>query len=425
MLLAGSAFAACGDGPAEATRDGGTVELVYWTSQNPQERAWSDILVARWNAAHPDVQVVAQPLPAGQSSEEVLLASIVAGTTPDLCSNIWPGILSDFVRAGGVLALDEMAGFDSLMAARVPTALRDRFRSADGHVYQIPWKTNPILMLYNADLFDEAGVAEPPRTYSEFFAAAERVTADTDGDGATDRWMGSRDIRPIWWQRYFDVYPLYIAASGGKTLFDARGELAIDQAALRDVYGFFQTLYERGDFPLSTLQGNAFAQSRVATEFTGPWTAAWLVENAPEIRFDFAPVPVPDGFDGTPATYGDYKNIALFSTTEHPEEAWAFAQFLVSPEADRLLIEMTRQIPIREGLLEDPQLDGFFADNPFMRRFAEQAPRTRGVDPIASLPEVLDAVAQSYERAIYGVQTPAEAVASAEERIGVIQAWAH
>ena len=424
-LLLVATLAACDDGPVEAGRADGVIELVYWTSQNPQERAWSDILVERWNAEHPGIQVTAQPLPAGQSSEEVLLASIVAGTTPDVCSNIWPGILSDFVRAGGVLPLDAMPGFDSLMTARVPDALRDRFVSADGRVYQIPWKTNPILMLYNADLFEAAGVAEPPRTYSAFLDAAARITADTDGDGQVDRWMGSRDIRPIWWQRYFDVYPLYIAASGGQTLFDTSGDLAIDREALADVYGFFQTVYQQGHFPLSTLQGNAFAQGRVATEFTGPWTAAWLVENAPEIRFDFAPVPVPDAFEGVPATYGDYKNIAVFSTTRHPEAVWAFAQYLVSPEADRLLIEMTRQIPIREGLLDDPALADFFEANPFMRRFAEQAPRTRGVDAISSLSEVLDAIAQSYERAIYGVETPVEAVASAEERIRVIQEWAH
>ena len=144
--------------------------------------------------------------------------------------------------------------------------------------------------------------------------------------------MGARDIRPIWWQRYFDVYPLYLAASGGQTLFDMAGTLDIDEPALREVYGFFQTLYAEGYFPLSTLQGNAFAQRRVATEFTGPWTAAWLVENAPDLRFDFAPVPIPDGFAGESVTYGDYKNIALFSSTRHPEAAWAFAQFLVSPE---------------------------------------------------------------------------------------------
>jgi multiple sugar transport system substrate-binding protein len=419
------ALAACDDAPTGAAADGaGPVRLVYWSSQNPQERLLADTLVARWNAANPDVQVLVQPIPAGQSSEEVLLAAIVAGTTPDLCSNIWPGMLSDFVRAGGVLPLDDMPGFDSLMAARVPPGLAERFRSADGRFHQLPWKTNPIMMLYNVDLFREAGIAEPPRTYSAYLRAAERLTADRDGDGQTDRWMGARDIRPIWWQRYFDVYPLYVAASGGQTFFDASGALALDAAALADVYGFFQTLYAEGHYPRSTLQGNAFAQGRIATEFTGPWTAAWLTENAPEIRFDFAPVPVPDAFAGAPATYGDYKNIAVFATTRHPEAAWRFAQFLVSPEADRLLLATTGQVPLRAGLLDDPALADYFAAHPPMRRFVEQAPHTRGVDAVPSLTEVLDAVAQSYERAIYGAETPAEAVASATRRIGVIQDWA-
>ena len=431
LLLVGLAASACvlaGCGGGERTAEaGGPVRLVYWTSQNPQERTVADTLVARWNRTHPDVQVEVQPIPAGQSSEEVILASIVAGTTPDLCSNIWPGVLHDLVRAGGVVPLDGMPGWDSLMAARVPPELVERFRSPDGRFHQLPWKTNPILMMVNPAMLAEAGVDGIPRTYSEYLAAAALVTQDTDGDGRMDRWMGTRDIRPIWWQRYFDVYPLYVAASGGQTLFDGQGALAIDEGAMTGVLGFFQTLYARGYYPRSTLQGNAFAQGRVATDFTGPWTIGWLAENAPDLPVDFAPVPVPDGMapgDGPPVTYGDYKNIALFATTRHPEHAWAFARYLVSPEADRLLIEATRQIPIRSGLLDDPLLAPFFAQHPSMRRFAEQAAATRGVDAVPDLPETLDAVAQGYERAIYNVETPAQAVRSIEERIGVLQAWA-
>lgn len=417
--------AACGPAERAAEADGGPVRLVYWTSQNPQERTLADTLVARWNRLHPGVQVVVQPIPAGQSSEEVLLASIVAGTTPDLCSNIWPGVIHDLVRAGGVLPLDTMPGWDSLMAARVPPALRKRFRSADGRFHQLPWKTNPVMMMVNPAMLRAAGVARVPRTYSEYLAAARLVTADTDGDGRTDRWMGTRDIRPIWWQRYFDVYPLYLAASGGQTFFDADGRLALDRQALADVLGFFQTLYARGYFPRSTLQGNAFASGRVATDFTGPWTLGWLAENAPDLDVDFAPVPVPDGTPpGTPPTYGDYKNIAVFATTRHPEAVWAFAKFLVSPEADRELLRATGQIPLRAGLADDPALADFFARQPAMRRFAEQAEATRGVDAVPNLPETLDAVAQGYERAIYGVDTPAEAVARIEERVAVLQAWA-
>ena len=425
--LAAGALAACGGGERAAEAGPGPVRLVYWTSQNPQERTVADTLTARWNRTHPGIQVTVQPIPAGQSSEEVILASIVAGTTPDVCSNIWPGVLHDLVRARGVVALDAMPGFDSLMTARVPPELAERFRSPDGHFYQLPWKTNPILMMVNPAMLRAAGVARVPRTYSEYLAAAARVTADTDGDGRTDRWMGARDIRPIWWQRTFDVFPLYIAASGGKTLFDESGALAIDTTAMAGVLGFFQTLYARGHYPRSTLQGNAFAQQRIATEFTGPWTVGWLAENAPEVPVDFAPVPVPDAVPRgatPPPTYGDYKNIALFATTRHPREAWAFAQFLVSPEADRLLIETTRQIPIRTGLLADPLLAPFFTANPTMRRFAEQAVATRGVDAVPNLPETLDAVAQGYERAVYGVETPRAAVASIADRIGVLQAWA-
>ena len=425
-LLPGAlALAGCGGAERAATDGGaGPVRLLYWSSQNPQERALADTLVRRWNATHPGVQVTLQPIPAGQSSEEVLLAAIVGVTTPDVCSNVWPGILADFVRANGVVRLDTLAGFDSLMAARVPAHLREAFRSADGGFYQIPWKTNPILMLYNRGMLREAGIAAPPRTYSEYLAAGAKLTGDTDGDGQTDRWIGYRDTRPIWWQRYFDYYPFYIAASGGRTLFDARGNVALDRAASDAVFGFFQQVYARGYFPFTTFQGNPFLAGRIATEFTGPWSAAELAERAPPgLDYDYAPLPVPDGHTGPAYTYGDYKNIALFSTTEHPREAWAFAQYLVSPEADRLLVEMTRQIPLRTGIADDPGLAAFYAANPAVRRFAEAAAYTKGVDAVPQLQEVLDAVAQGFERAVYRAETPAEATASTLERVRLIAEW--
>lgn len=417
-------LAACGNGPERAGPDaGGVVRLTYWSSQNPQELALAQTLVARWNAENPGVQVTLQPIPAGQSSEEVLLAAIVGKTTPDVCSNVWPGILADFVRAKGVVRLDTLAGFDSLLAARVPQHLHAAFRSDDGGYYQVPWKTNPILMLYNPQIFRDAGVTTVPRTYGEYLSAAQRITADTDGDGHRDRWMGYRDLRPIWWQRYFDYYPLYVAASGGRTLFDD-GEVSLDASASNAVLGFFQTLYARGDYPVTIFQGNPFLDGKIATEFTGPWSAAALAENAPPgFAFDYAPLPVPDDHTGPVYTYGDYKNIAIFATTKHPQEAWRFVRFLVSPDADRQLVTATRQIPLRTGIATDPALDTFYAAHPAVRRFAEAAAYTRGVDAVPQVPEVLDAVAQGYERAIYRAATPAEATAFIDRRIRQIAEW--
>jgi multiple sugar transport system substrate-binding protein len=402
----------------------GVTTLTYWSAPNPQEYAMAQDLVAEWNRDNPRIQVKLQALPAGQSSEEVLLSAMVAGTTPDICSNIWPGVTNDFIRAKGLYALDRFDDFEQVMAARVPVDIIESVRSADGHIYQIPWKTNPIMVQYNVAMFEDAGIDEFPRTYSEFLDAAAKITKDRSGDGRYDQWMGFRDIRPIWWQRYYDYYTSYITASGGKTFFD-KGELAIDRKASDQVFGFYQSLYNNGYFPRSSLQGNAFLYGIIATEFTGPWNIAYLENNAPaSLRYDFAPVPVPDDYVGDTYSYGDHKNIVIFSTTRHPEESWEFVKYLITKEADYRLLSFARQIPVRKDLLTDPEYEEFFRENPMLARFAEQAAYTRGVDSIRDLKEILDAVARYYEKsAVYGAIPPEQATRDMIEAIRVIREW--
>jgi len=427
LLVGGLLLAGCYRPEPTPGPENDRVRLVYWTAPNPDELALARELVAEWTAANPDVEVIVQPIPAGQSSEEVLLAAVAASTTPDLCSNIWPGIVEDFVEAGALVALDRFPDFDSLLAARIPETVRELFRSRDGHFYQLPWKTNPVMMFYNARLLREAGFERPPRTYGEYLEAARRITIDTDGDGLIDRWMGYRDIRPIWWQRYFDYYAFYIAASGGRTLFDRQGRLAVDTAASNRVFDFFAHLYAMGAFPKAvwTSAGSRFLKGQLATDFTGPWHLIWLEKHAPPtLTYDVAPIPVPDNHEGPVYTYGDYKNIVIFSTTRHPDVAWRLARFLVSREADRRLLERTRQIPVRRGLLDDPYFAPVFERYPLLRRFAEQAAYTRSVDSAPDLKEILDAFAQEFEAAaVFGVRSPAEATRRALRRIQMILDW--
>jgi multiple sugar transport system substrate-binding protein len=400
------------------------VRLTYWSSQNPAERRIARTLVDEWNSANPGIQVALQPLPAGRSSEEVLLAAIAAGTTPDVCSNIWPGIVQDFVRAGALLPLSDFADFDSLAGSRFPDGTRERFGDADGNVYQIPWKTNPIMMLYNKKMFREAGIKQPPATYSEYLEAAERIAADFDGDGQMDRWMGYRDIRPIWNERRFDYFAFYVGASGGKTFF-VDGELSLDTAASTEVFEFFAELYRKREFPLTTFQGSPVLSGKIATEFVGPWQISWLNENAPsDFEFDFAPLPRPDDQPGSLHTFGDYKSIAVFANTSHPDAAWQFAKYLVTRKADLMLLEIARQIPVRAGLLEDSMYGDFFEENPMVRRFAEVAPYSLGVDAVSSLQELLDAVAQQFEAAaLYQAYPPEEATRRLAERMHLIHEW--
>ena len=402
----------------------GAIELTYWPAPNVQEFQVADSVVAEWNRMHPNIHVRMQAIPVSQSTEEVLLAAIAGGTTPDVCSNIWPGALHDYTQAGGLVPLDQFTDFDSAIAARMPRSLLDATKSADGHYYQVPWKTNPVMMFYNIDLFAQAGIDHPPRTYSEYLADGKKISKDVDGDGQIDIWMGERDIRPLWWQRLFDFYPFYIAASGGQTLF-TNGDVAFQNSNAEQVFAFFETCYGQRYFPRTRFQGgDPFDIGKKATHFSGPWQVSHMQKFAPDLKYGIAPLPVPDGHEGPVYTYGDFKNISIFSNTKHPREAWEFVKFLVTAEHDRLLLEVASQIPIRGDLLTSSVFAPYFKSNPLMVKFAEQAPYTRGMDPVPDLKEIFDALSQAYEScAVYGKITPAEAVREAAGRTRAILEW--
>jgi multiple sugar transport system substrate-binding protein len=400
------------------------IQLTYWPAPNQQELQLADSLVRMWNRMYPAVQVRVQPIPVSQSTEEVLLAAIAAGTTPDICSNIWPGALHEYTKAGGLLPLNQFVDFDSIATARTPRALLNTFSSEDGQFHQMPWKTNPVMMFYNEKLFREAGVDRVPRTYSEYLAVGAQVTRDVDGDGRIDVWMGERDIRPIWWQRLFDFYPFYIAASGGQTLFQ-RSEVVFDNDAAVQVMAFFRECYRRKLFPLTFFQGgDPFLLERKATHFGGPWNIATIQKLAPQLQFGIAPLPVPDDHEGPVYTAGDYKNIAIFSNTRHPKEAWEFVKYMIKAEHDLLLLQIANQIPVRGDLLTNELFASYFRRNPTMVTFAEQAVYTRGMDPAPDLKEIFDVISQEYEAsAVYGRKDPRTAVQDAARRARMIIRW--
>ncbi len=104
FILIGLSCSSNNEGTRTSTSE--TITITYWSSPNPQEYALAKELVQEWNGKHEDIQVLLQALPAGQSSEEVLLSAMVVGTTPDICSNICAGITNDFIRANGLYPLD-------------------------------------------------------------------------------------------------------------------------------------------------------------------------------------------------------------------------------------------------------------------------------------------------------------------------------
>ena len=402
------------------------ITLTYWPAANPVETSVANRLAAKWNQEHPDVQVRVQPLPAGRSSEEVLLAAIVAKATPDVSSNVSSALLARLVRAGGVVRLDNRVATSARLRERTNAAMLASLRLPDGGIYAFPWKTNPMMLMYNVDLFKAAGIG-PPRTQSELVQAWHKLARDTDGDGRLDHWAMWATLKTTWYERFYDFYPLYLASSGGRTLVN-NGKIVFDNeaaVAALDVLrrGFAEGVLPRSNFALGH---DPFADGTVAMKIIGPWFVKELTDiKIPSLHYDVAPVPGADGTD--PANryaFADLRSIAIFSTTRYPDAAASFVAYLTSPAADRMLIEEASQLPYRRRLATDPRFTASLAKWPTLSTYANYVERSRDLDLDPDVVEIFDLLSEAYEEsAIYQTTSVKDALAkAAREATNIVNA---
>lgn len=398
--------------------------LLFWSSNNNPEIEFTRLFADQWNQAHPDQTVRHQPVPEGNSSEEVILAAVVGKTTPDIYANMWQGSVEMYAKAGVLVALDTLVGFTEFITERCGKETVDEITSSDGHIYQIPWKINPIMTIYNKNLSSKIGTERLPTTYSDYLEAGEKVKKDLDEDGYIDQWIGYTEVKVIWYQRFFNFYPLYLAASGGGSLVKDN-KAAFNNEHAVDVFRFLQKLYINNYFSKERLSAgqDRFISENILTKWTGPWEIAHVekFKKREDFEFDFFPMQVPDDHEGPVYTYADPKNIVIFNTCQNPQAAWEFVKTLIDREGDRTFLEMSGQLPRRQNLEQDSTFADYFSKNPKAVAFAKQANYVKGVDNCEVIVEVFDIISQEYEACvIYNKKTPEKAIEDAARAVNVL-----
>lgn len=397
--------------------------LDYWCSNNIGEITFSNDRVDAWNLTYPESKVSYQPIPEGQSSEEIILAAVVGKTTPDIYSNMWQGSVELYARANVLIALDTLAGFVEFISRRCDSLTISEITSIDGHIYQVPWKINPFMTIYNRKFLTALNLDSLPQTYSEYLSAAERFKKDLDEDGYIDQWFGNTSVKLVWYQRLFNFYTLYIAASDGLPLIRNNRAFFNNEYGI-EVFRFLQELYKQDYFSKEQQSSSRdpFIAGKIATKFTGPWEIEFLERYKPDgFEYGFYPMLVPDDHKGPIYTYCDPKSIVVFSTCEDPELAFEFIKTMVDESGDLLFLQTTKQLPRRAGLDTLSAFENFFKENAQLRVFAEQAKYIRGIDNCEVIVEVLDIITQEYEACvIYNIKEPEEALADAEKAVNVI-----
>ncbi|MFC6155083.1 extracellular solute-binding protein [Kribbella jiaozuonensis] len=413
VVMAGS-LVACGDsgggsGDADAAAKA-RGPITIWYSNNAEEVAWGKQMVTAWNAQHADQKITAQEIPTGKSSEEVIGAAITAGNAPCLIFNTSPASVSQFQKQGGLVPLDSFSDGKSYIEDR-SRDVAQQYKSADGKYYQLPWKSNPVMIFYNKKAFAKAGIdtTNPPlKTYDEFLATSRKVVAAKAAKVA---------IYPApsneFYQSWFDFYPLYAAESGGKQLVaDGKSTFASDEG--KKVATFWRTMYQDKLASPEKYTGDAFVDGTSAMAVVGPWAIATY-----KGKVDWGVVPVPTS-SGKPAneihTFSDAKNVAMYSACKNRGTAWDVLKFATSQEQDGKFLTATGQMPLRKDV--SSTYADYFTKNPDYKVFADQASRTVEVPNVPNSITIWQTFRDAYSKSvIFGQQDPGQALDEAAQKV--------
>lgn len=435
-VLAGAAgigallLTSCGGPPAsKADGDGlGTADhhvQVTMMSNDAFAQTWQDQLVPEFNKKYPYIDVTIDSTPYDSLLAKGLLNGTSSNPDYDLITldDPWTPQLAD---AGVLLDLKNDAAqwtaedydWDDFNTA--PLAAGEW----DGHQYGVPLRSNMLLMLYNKDLYQEAGLPEPTPelTWDEYMSQAPKLVQDTDGDGEVDSWAAgatwAREVlSPPFWQTVLnsnggelldgDMNPVFNTPAGEKAL-QTQVDLLKYAPSGASSYNYTEPL-------------DAFRQGKVATLFT--WGSAYRSAAVDPKVTTLTPEQVgiqtmPAGSDGPGAHRGIWSG-AVFKNSPHPEAAWTFLQWMSSREGELWAANNLGSFPARKSTLgtepEEKWLVPVFAATQagFDAAAHGEMWRPRSVDSNA----IQEILANETSAAVQGDKSADEALDKAAEQI--------
>ncbi|GAB4515208.1 MAG: extracellular solute-binding protein [Anaerolineae bacterium] len=311
-------------------------------------------IVADFNASQDAIELVLEIVDNDQAYD-VLSTQIAAGNAPDIVGPMGIRGRSSFPGAWlDLTPLIESTGYD---LSDFDPALVEFYRIEGEGQLGIPFAVFPSSLLYNRELFDEAGVPYPPSAYGEPYIdwdGNERVwdletlrelamilTVDADGNDATMEEFDPENIVQFGYGTQFTDVRGRATLFGSGNFVDEEGNAVIPENWRAAEHWYHNAMWEDFFYPngvygnselLGGPGGNWFGSGNMAMVTIHLWFTGWGTADL-GAEWDFAPVPAYDGVT-TAKLHAD--TFGIMATTDHPEEAFTVLSYLLGERADEL-----------------------------------------------------------------------------------------
>ncbi|WP_027169132.1 sugar ABC transporter substrate-binding protein [Mesorhizobium sp. WSM3224] len=357
-----------------------------------------------FEAANPGITIKYEVVPWDVLLQK-LTTDITAGTNADL-SIIGTRWLIDFVQQ------DVAEPLDSYVTPEFKDRFIDTFLQPsimDGHTYGLPIAASARAMYYNKELFEKAGIAKPPATWTELQEDARKIKAV----GAFGFGLQGKEIET-------DVYYYYAMWSQGTEILNKDGTSGLSTPGALEAAKLYKSMIDEGlTEPGVTSNSredvqNLFKQGKVGMMITAPFLSNQIKEEAPSLKYGVAAIPA--GPTGAHGTYGVTDSIIMFKNSKNKDEAWKLLDFLFTKEQRAKFTQGEGFLPVNK---EEAKMD-YYVNNADLAAFTALLPDARFAPVIPGWEEIAQITSDAMQKIYLGSATPEAALKDAAAKADAV-----
>ena len=315
--------------PAKGTDDG--TEITLWT-RSPLERQAKNVVEA-YNKSHKN-QVKLEIIPnddmegkVGGASQTDSLPDILAGDVVRIPYWASEGIFTDITKQ--IDGLDNKA---DLQQGHIEAG------TVDGAEYTLPFITDVSVMVWNKNLYKEAGLdpEQGPKSIDQFVEQAKKVAA-LNKDGVAGSYLAGQSGGAL----VFDLFPSVWAA--GESVMNKDGsEATLDNDSMKGVLDAYKEL-------ANTTNGlGAGSKEETGATWTAPFangkigvmpypntSTTALFDAEKDGGFEVGVAPIPGTKEGKTSTFLGGDAMGISKDSKHVAQAWNFLYWLMQSDAQK------------------------------------------------------------------------------------------
>lgn len=252
-----------------------------------------------------------------------------------------------------------------------------------GKQYYLPLHSGCVALFWNTELFKNAGISAPPKTWDEYVEVARKATNLEKKIFAT---TATLQVEPPTNMTY-DIYPLILQAGG--TLIDEKTNKAVfnSPAGVKAIQ-WYVDLINKSKVAVPGVLSNGekekranFGAGNVSMMFEGPWGIPIQKNLNANLKFETALLP--KGVTTGTVVRGSLDTVT--TQAQNKEAAWKFVRWISGPVGSEMWARGSGDLPARKDVADKPH----FKENKLLQPFIQQMNLPNARSPFLGMPNAV------------------------------------